>query len=339
MSVVAARSVTVEARRGTWRRVVDTIDLELEPGTVVGLVGESGAGKTLFTRALVGLLPGGTRASGTIVLGGREYDARKGARSALGRDAALVQQNPITALDPLARVRKQLVDGVLRLGLMKHEAADARARELLGRLGFNDVERVLRLYPHQLSGGMAQRVCVALALMPSPELLIVDEPTSALDANVRVRVLELIRELAIEQRAAVVFVSHDLSLVGRFCDRLVVLYAGRIVEQGDTTDVMGVPRHPYTQALLGCAVTTEAVPRQPLTSIAGAPPAPEEWPAGCVFAPRCPHAWERCVAERPQPTVLSSSHQPRDAACHLVEEAGAAAPRPQLVTKEVERRA
>jgi oligopeptide/dipeptide ABC transporter ATP-binding protein len=331
MSVVEAHRITVEARRGSWRRVVDEIDLQLEPGSVVGLVGESGAGKTLFTRALVGLLPRGTRANGTVVLGGMRYDARTGARKALGRDAALVQQNPITSLDPLARVRKQLTDGVLRLGLMGREQAEARARELLARLSFSDVERVLRLYPHQLSGGMAQRVGVALALMPSPALLIVDEPTSALDANVRVRVLELIRELAIEQRAAVLFVSHDLSLVGRFCDRLLVMYAGRVVEQGETASVMGAPRHPYTQALLGCAVTTDVVPRRPLVSIGGAPPAPEEWPPGCVFAPRCPHAWERCTAERPLPTPLGPG---RDAACHLVEERGGDAP---LAAREVER--
>lgn len=324
MSVVAARSVSVEAMRGSWRRVVDEIDLELEPGSVLGIVGESGAGKTLFTRALVGLLPRGTRANGTVTLGGRTYDAREGTRRALGRDATLVLQNPVTALDPLARVQRQLVEGVVRLGLLGREAADARARELLGRLGFSDVERVLRLYPHQLSGGMAQRVAVALALMPSPELLIVDEPTSALDAGVRVRVLALIRELAVEQQAAVIFVSHDLALVGRFCDRLVVLYAGRIVEQGRTADVMDAPRHPYTQALLACAVTTDAQPRQPLPSIGGAPPAPEEWPVGCVFAPRCSHAWGRCLAERPTPIELAPG---RSAACHLVErDAGGSAP-------------
>jgi oligopeptide/dipeptide ABC transporter ATP-binding protein len=202
---------------------------------------------------------------------------------------------------------------------MERAPAAERARDLLRRLGFTDVDRVLRLYPHQLSGGMAQRVAIALALMPAPQLLIVDEPTSALDANVRVRVLELVRALAIEQNAAVVFVSHDLSLVGRFCDRLVVMYAGRIVEQGDTIDVMDAPRHPYTQALLGCAVTTEAIPRERLASIGGAPPAPEEWPAGCVFAPRCPHAWELCRAERPETVEIVPG---RSAACHLVERAG-----------------
>jgi oligopeptide/dipeptide ABC transporter ATP-binding protein len=321
MSAVSATGVCVEAvRDGVRRHVVEGIDLDVDAGTVVGVVGESGAGKTLFTRALVGLLPRGTRARGRVAFGGVEHDAGEGVRGVLGREAGLVLQNPITALDPLARVERQLTDGVVRLGLLDRGAALARACELLQRLGFADVERVLRLYPHQLSGGMAQRVTIALALMPAPRLLIVDEPTSALDANVRVRVLELVRELAVEQGTAVIFVSHDLSLVGRFCDQLVVMYAGRVVERGATAAVMGAPQHPYTQALLGCAVTTDAAPHTSLPAIGGTPPAPEEWPSGCVFAPRCPYVFERCRLERP---ALEEHESGRGAACHLVEERAA----------------
>jgi len=316
-AAVTARGITVEALRGGWLPVVDQVDLDAEAGGIVGIVGESGAGKTLLTRSLVGLLPRGVRASGRVTLGEHRYGAGSGVRDALGRDAGLVLQNPLTALDPLARVERQLTEGVRHLGLMDCEAAASRARELLERLGFADVERVLRLYPHQLSGGMAQRVTIALALMPSPKLLIVDEPTSALDANVRVRVLELVRELAIEQRTAVILVSHDLALVGRFCDRLLVMYAGRIVEQGETARLMTTPAHPYTQALLTCAVTTAAAARTQLASIAGAPPAPEEWPAGCAFAPRCRHTWERCERERPQ--LVDTAHR-QAAACHLTQE-------------------
>jgi oligopeptide/dipeptide ABC transporter ATP-binding protein len=314
MTAVSARSVSVEALRGRWRQVVEPIDVDVEAGSILGIVGESGAGKTLFTRALVGLLPRGTRAAGTVTLGGQIYDARQGARRALGRDAALVLQNPLTALDPLARVDHQLTEGVRHLRLMTQAAAMDRARELLERLAFTDVDRVLSLYPHQLSGGMAQRVTIALALMPAPKLLIVDEPTSALDASVRVRVLELVRQLVLDQGTAVIFVSHDLSLVGRFCDRLAVMYAGRFVEEGDTASVLGTPEHPYTEALLRCAVTTKSSARGRLESIGGVPPAPEEWPTGCVFAPRCPHAWDTCNAERPGTVEVAPQHV---AACHL----------------------
>ncbi len=271
MTVAAsARELSVEVRKGHgWQRVVEPLAFDVHAGEIVGVVGESGAGKTLTTRALVGLLPRGVRASGSVTLGERTFDARAVAREVLGRDATVVLQNPTTSLDPLSRVHRTLVEGVTHLGLMTKREASHHARALLDRLGFPDQDRVLRLYPHELSGGMAQRVAIAAALMPSPKLLVVDEPTSALDAHVRVEVLELIGDLARDLGTGVALVSHDLALVGRFCDRVLVMNAGRILERGVTQDVLERPQHPYTQALLASAVTTDAVPRAALPAMAG----------------------------------------------------------------------
>jgi len=315
MSVVAsARNLSVDAARGrTWMRLVDPVDLDVHAGEVLGIVGESGAGKTLTTRALVGLLPRGTRAAGEVTLAGRTFDARAIPRQELGRTASVVLQNPLTGLSPLDRVGRQLTEGVVHLRLMSQAAAARRATELLERLGLADSARILRLYPHQLSGGMAQRVAIASALMPGPRLVVVDEPTTALDANVRIEVLRLISELGREAGSGVILVSHDLALVSRFCQRVAIMYAGRIVEQAAASDLRATARHPYTRALLNCEVSIQARSRASVPVIPGAPPAPLDWPAGCVYAPRCPHAWDDCVARRPAPVAPGA----RDAACHL----------------------
>lgn len=317
MIVVETRELSVAAhRQGSWTRVVEDVDLAVSAGEIVGLVGETGAGKTLTTRALIGLLPRGVRAQGHVTLGDREYDAgdERSARAGLGRDAGMVLQNPATALNPLSRVRGQLVEGVRHLGLLSRADADLRARSLLSQLGFDDPDRVLELHPHQLSGGMAQRVSIAAALMPGPKLLVVDEPTSALDAHVRVEVLRLVRAIAHESRTAVLLVSHDLALVGGFCDRVNVMYAGRIVETGPTGAVLADPQHPYTEALRACAITTEAVGRERLATIPGVPPAPEAWPSGCVFEPRCHLAFDDCRRIRPP---LADVAEARTSACLL----------------------
>jgi oligopeptide/dipeptide ABC transporter ATP-binding protein len=315
MTVVAsARNLSVDAARGrTWTRLVDPIDLDVHAGEVLGIVGESGAGKTLTTRAMVGLLPRGTRAAGEVTLAGRTFDASAIPRAELGRTASVVLQNPLTGLNPLDRVGRQLTEGVVHLRLMSRAAAVQRATELLARLGLTDATRILRLYPHQLSGGMAQRVAIAAALMPRPRLVIVDEPTTALDANVRIEVLRLIGELGREADSGVVMVSHDLALVSRFCQRVAIMYAGRIVEQAAASGLLATALHPYTRALLSCTVSPQARSRASVPVITGAPPDPQDWPAGCVYAPRCPHAWDECTARRPAPVAADD----RDAACHL----------------------
>jgi oligopeptide/dipeptide ABC transporter ATP-binding protein len=309
-----------------WRRagddavaLVDGISLRVGAGEILGVVGETGAGKTLTIRALLGVLPRNLRAEGrarvvetTFDLGQLDRMARP---AALARDAAMVFQNPATMLDPLVRVEAQLVEAVLRHRLLDARAAGARAVELLVALGFEDPEAVLRLYPHQLSGGMAQRAAIAMALMTRPRLLIVDEPTSALDANLRVEVLTLLERATRDAGIAVVLVSHDLPLIARFSSRVVVMYAGRIVESGDTRKVLEEPSHPYTEALLATASTVHSANRAPLAAIPGVPPAPGEWPPGCVFAGRCRYTFDRCLQERP--TLRGDADQ--RAACLLRE--------------------
>jgi oligopeptide/dipeptide ABC transporter ATP-binding protein len=304
-------------RAGATTTLIDGVDLSVRAGSIVGIVGETGAGKTVTMRALLGLLPPRVRASGALQVGnGPSIDVGdvRAVRALLGRETSIVLQNPVGMLDPLIRVGRQLTEGVVRKAGVDRATAAARATQLLTEMGFTDAEAVQRLHPHQLSGGMAQRVAIAMGMMPQPRLLVVDEPTSALDANVRVEVLKLFRTVAREEGTAVFLVSHDLGLVSHFCDAVAVMYAGRVVERGRTEAVLSSPQHPYTAALLECSATLDATPQEPLRAIAGAPPAPGHWPTGCVFAPRCPLAFDRCVAEEPR---LEGPRDGQRAACHL----------------------
>jgi oligopeptide/dipeptide ABC transporter ATP-binding protein len=279
-------------------------------------VGETGAGKTLTVRSLVGLLPQGIGATGEMSVGGESSIALSNLTQVApvrGTRIGIVLQNPIAMFDPMLRMRSQLIEGVVRRRLMSKRDAIDRAQALLVRLGFPDVDRVLDLYPHQLSGGMGQRLAIAMVLMPRPSVIIADEPTSALDANLRVDALRLLREIGEEQHTAILLVSHDLGLVSNFCDDLAVMYAGRIVEQGPAREVLGNPQHPYTRALAECSPWLEVGSRQPLASISGTAPSPNQWPTGCTFAPRCPLVFERCIDERP----LLRRQEHRQAACHL----------------------
>jgi oligopeptide/dipeptide ABC transporter ATP-binding protein len=316
------------ARAADGVELVHGVDLAVARGSVLGIVGETGAGKTLTMRAVLGLLPRGLVSRGTIALGDRAVDLATPAtarRALLGRELALVPQNPAGMLDPVVRVGDQLVEGVLRRRTAPPEEARERARALLARVGFPDPERIVRLYPHQLSGGMSQRVGIAMALMPRPRVLIVDEPTSALDANLRIEILALIRAIARDEGTAVVLVSHDLGLVARFCDAVAVLYAGTVVERGGAEAVIARPRHPYAVALRRVAPRLTAARRQPLATIPGAPPTAGELPPGCPFAPRCELAEPVCRELRP--ALAGPPEQP--AACHVVNRgARARVPRP-----------
>jgi oligopeptide/dipeptide ABC transporter ATP-binding protein len=230
-----------------------------------------------------------------------------------GQRIAMVLQNPMGMFDPLVRVGSQVVEGVVLRRLLTREQARDRALELLASMGFDNPLAILGLYPHQLSGGMSQRVAIAMAMMPFPSVIVADEPTTALDANLRLEVLDLLKSVATRTGSAVVMVSHDLGLLSHFCDSISVMYAGRIVEQGAISDVLAEPEHPYTAALLRCSPSLSNIPRQPLPVIAGALPVSGFWPAACVFEPRCALAFERCRTERP---LLRRSGS-RAAACHL----------------------
>ena len=292
--------VRLAGRGGATLHALRGIDLRLDRGECLALIGESGSGKTLTALAVMGLLPEGARATGRIALDGRELltldeDAWCGLR---GRRVAMVFQEPLTALNPLQRVLAQVMEPI-RLHRLAPDRATARQRALtlLARVGLE--ERQACAYPHQLSGGQRQRALIAMALAAEPELLIADEPTTALDARLRVQVLELLRELVAERGMGLLLISHDLALTARRVDRLLILYGGRVMEQGAAADLLAHPRHPYTQALWAARPRLGAGRDQPLHPLKGNVPALTQLGDGCPFAPRCPLATARCAAEPP----------------------------------------
>lgn len=296
-------------------QAVDAVDLEVAAGECLGLVGESGSGKTQLFLAALGLLDGSGEASGTVHLDGEEIlQAPAHVLEAVrGRRIGFVFQDPMTALTPHLTVGQQICE-VLRWhrGLGQEEAS-ARALQLLERVHLGDAVQRLRQYPHELSGGMRQRVTIALALACEPQILIADEPTTALDVTVQAGVLELLRELQQERRLAIVLITHDFGVAARLCDRVAVMYAGRIVEQARTADLFDAPRHPYTRALLHSMARLDTPVDEPLASIRGTPPALGEPLAACAFAPRCERADPQCFSERP---ILRANPSGAIVACH-----------------------
>jgi oligopeptide/dipeptide ABC transporter ATP-binding protein len=307
--------VWVESDQGTIT-LVEKVDLDVAPGTVYGIVGESGAGKTVATRATVGLLRDQLKVGGRFSVGPIHIDADTGDDTRrLTGEGGVVLQDPATMFDPMLKLGRQLTEAIRHRGIADRKAARRRAVEMLAAVGFPEPEHILPLYPHQLSGGMVQRAAIAMALMTRPPVLVVDEPTSALDASLRKEILELLRSVAHNDGTAIVIVSHDLGVIGQFCDSVAVMYAGRIVEQGPTTLVLGHPAHPYTEALLMTSLTADVTLRTELPVIPGSQPAPGSWPAACVFAPRCPKAEERCRTEAPQ--TRPATVPQRQVACHF----------------------
>ncbi|NNN30757.1 dipeptide/oligopeptide/nickel ABC transporter permease/ATP-binding protein [Streptomyces sp. S3(2020)] len=304
--VLRTRGLTVSfpaqgAPEGDLVTVVDAVDLTVRRGEIVALVGESGCGKTMTALALLRLTPPPCRiTAGSVVLDGRDLvgmDEQKLERLR-GSRIGYISQEPMAALDPCLTVGALLSEPLrLHRGLSKADAR-VRAAELLRLVGIHEPAAVLRHRPHELSGGMAQRVCIALALAGEPDLLIADEPTTALDVTVQAEILDLLRSLRDRLGMAVVLVTHDLGVVADLCDRAVVMYAGQIVERGAVEQVLTSPAHPYTRALRA-ASPEHAVPGTPLVTVPGTVPSPGEWPAGCRFADRCPYATEACVPRTP----------------------------------------
>jgi oligopeptide transport system ATP-binding protein len=273
--------------------IVDGIDYAVEPGEVFGVAGESGSGKTMSVLALMGLLPQGARVEGRALFTGRDLLRlpRRELRRVCGRELAMVFQDPMTSLHPMLSVGTQLTEHVRRhLELGRAEAA-ARALELLQEVRIPDPESALHAFPHQFSGGMRQRIAIAVALACRPTLLIADEPTTALDVTVQAGIIRLLDRLRRESGLSIVLITHDLGVLSAIADRVAVFYAGRIVEAGEREDVLSRPRHPYTRGLLDALPHPEAA-ATPLVAIPGAPPTPREVPAGCAFHPRCPYAQE-----------------------------------------------
>ena len=309
-------SVTFETRDGVVRAVCD-VSFALDAGRVLALLGESGSGKSVTLRAILGLHPGArTRVSGEVLLKGRDVN-RLGerAREALrGRVVSMVFQEPMTALDPVYTIGEQIVETLVQHRSLDRRRASRRARDLLDLVQVPSPDRCLASYPHEISGGMRQRAMIAIALACEPELLLADEPTTALDVTVQAQILWLLRDLQQRLGLAVIFVTHDLGVAAEIADDAAVMYGGRIVEQAPVRDLFRRPAHPYTVGLMQATVRRGQKGR-PLVPIPGAPPNPIALPPGCAFAPRCPRVYDACRTTRPVLHAVADGHAAR---CHLV---------------------
>ena len=288
-------------RNGVYR-AVDGVSFTLEQGETLAIVGESGSGKSVTGYSLMGLVPQppGRIESGTAMFAGTDLlrCPPKVARSIRGRRLAMIFQDPMTSLNPYLRISEQLIEPLLIHEKISKAAALQRGQAMLEAVGINDAAKRLHQYPHEFSGGMRQRVMIATALITRPELLIADEPTTALDVTVQAQILELIRRLQREFGMAVIFITHDLGVVSGLCDRVLVMYAGRIVESGGVRPIFYQPRHPYTRALQRSIPSTQPKGAE-LFTIPGLPPDLSRLPAGCAFAPRCTFAQPRCTQAMP----------------------------------------
>jgi oligopeptide/dipeptide ABC transporter ATP-binding protein len=302
-SLLSIRDLHIGIRRKRRNEeIVRGVNLNIDAGEKVGIVGESGSGKTLTMLAVLRLLasPPLSVLSGEVLLDGEDLatvDDRR-LREVRGGDIAMVYQDPMSSLNPLLRIGRQ-IEETLRAHGTSHDAALVRTREVLVQVGLEDPERVRMSYPHQLSGGMIQRVMIAMALSTSPRVLIADEPTTALDVTIQRQILELVTSLQAETGMAVLWVTHDLGVVASLVDRVVVMYAGRIVETATTEQLFLRPTHPYTKALLESLPGLGTEHRSPLHQIGGTPPDPTQLTAGCPFRFRCPYVIAKCSEEEP----------------------------------------
>ncbi|MEK0153551.1 dipeptide/oligopeptide/nickel ABC transporter permease/ATP-binding protein [Arthrobacter oryzae] len=307
---LSVRGLSVGVDGGT--PLVTDVSFDVEQGTVLGLVGESGCGKTMTALSLLGLLPSGVSVTGGRILWNGKNLATATERDMegiRGREIALISQEPMRALDPMFTVGYQLTAAIRRLRKMGKAEARKEALSLLEKVGIVDAERILKTYPHQISGGMAQRVAIALALSGRPRLLVADEPTTALDVTVQAEILSLLRSLVKDTGMSVVIVTHDLGVVADICDNVAVMYAGQVVESGRTANILDNPRHPYTLALLAADPHANSAADMPerLATISGQVPQPKDWPTGCRFAARCQFAGSACAT--PVPLLASGSEE------------------------------
>jgi peptide/nickel transport system ATP-binding protein len=302
--------VEFPTRRGTLV-AVDGVSFSIAPGEVLGVVGESGAGKSLTGMAIIGLLePPGRIAAGEIRLEGERIDNLPGERmrKIRGRRIGAIFQDPLTSLNPLYTVGDQLVETILTHLDVSRNDARTRALKLLAEVGIPAAEARLDHYPHQFSGGMRQRVVIALALCAEPRLIVADEPTTALDVSIQAQIIALLKRLAREHGTAVMLITHDMGVIAETADRVAVMYAGRLAELGPVREVIHQPRHPYTAGLMGSIPKLGAVKRHArLVQIDGAMPRLNAIPPGCAYNPRCPKRFARCAAERPEPLPVGNA--------------------------------
>ncbi|GAB5897441.1 ABC transporter ATP-binding protein [Mycolicibacterium mageritense] len=295
-------------------QAVDGVSFSLGSGEILAVVGESGSGKSVTAQTLIGL----TRGSNTAIAGSVEFDGRDitaldsaAMRSVRGEHIAMIFQDPMTSLNPVYRVGDQIIEMIRAHRDISKAQARERAVELLRSVGIPHPERRVRDYPHEFSGGMRQRVMIAMALALEPELLIADEPTTALDVTVQAQILRLVEKLNADRGLAVVLITHDLGVVAEVADRVVVMYAGQIVEDGTLNEIFYDPQHPYTWGLLGSMTRLDQPRTARLTQISGQPPSLLDPPTGCRFAPRCPHVFEKCAEPPPLEARNGGAHLDR----------------------------
>lgn len=323
--VLSVRNLRVEfvSRRGTLR-AIDDVSFDIMPGEVLGVVGESGAGKSVTGSAVIGLIdPPGRIAGGEILLSGQRIDnlPAEAMRRIRGKRIGMIFQDPLTSLNPLYRVGDQLIETIRTHTDLDAAAARKRAIDLLAEVGIPAPERRIDGYPHEFSGGMRQRVVIALALCAEPELIIADEPTTALDVSVQAQIIALLKNLCKQHGTAVMLVTHDMGVIAETADRVAVMYAGRIAEIGPVADVVKRPLHPYAKGLMG-AIPSLVADTQRLVQIPGSMPRLSAIPAGCAFHPRCERAYAPCSMHRPEPLEARLRHI---VACHLYDPAHAPA--------------
>ncbi|HZH50840.1 MAG TPA: ABC transporter ATP-binding protein [Microvirga sp.] len=317
--VLSVRDLRVEfvSRRGILK-AIDGISFDIGKGEVLGVVGESGAGKSVTGSAVIGLIdPPGRIAGGEILLSGMRIDnlPPDEMRKVRGKRIGMIFQDPLTSLNPLYRVSEQLIETIRTHTNLSASAARKRAIDLLAEVGIPAPDRRIDSYPHEFSGGMRQRVVIALALCAEPELIIADEPTTALDVSVQAQIISLLKRLGREHGTAIMLVTHDMGVIAETADRVAVMYAGRIAEIGPVREVVQNPLHPYAKGLMGAIPSLESDTDR-LVQIPGSMPRLSAIPPGCPFNPRCPYVFDRCRVERPEP-IQHSDHR---VACHLYDQ-------------------
>ena len=299
-------------------RAVDGVDLEIEQGKTLGVVGESGSGKSVTALSIMRLIdaPGRIEPGSRIIFEGRDLAGlrERAMEDVRGNDISMIFQEPMTSLNPVFTVGDQIGEAVRLHQKVSEREAVERAVEMMELVGIPEARRRLRDYPHQMSGGMRQRVMIAMALSCNPKLLIADEPTTALDVTIQAQILELMKDLRDRLGMSILLITHDLGVVAEMVDDVAVMYAGRVVERGPVAEVFETPQHPYTEALLHSIPLLGMTQAQPLKVIRGTVPSPLEWPVGCRFRPRCDYAFDRCIED---PPLLDAP--PQESACWLCE--------------------
>jgi peptide/nickel transport system ATP-binding protein len=317
-SILSIRDLSIDfLSPGGPIRALRQVSVDVPRGSIVGIVGESGSGKSTLSLAAIGLLANNAVVrGGQVLFDGADVLAMKKTqlRDLRGRRMAMVFQDPMTSLNPVLSIGAQMVDIQYREKALSPSEKRRKAAAALARVGIPDADYRLDRHPHEFSGGMRQRIAIAMGLLGNPELLIADEPTTALDVTLEAQIIHLLRELRRDFKGSIMFISHNLGLIAELCDHVVILYAGEVVEQGTVHDIFHRPRHPYTEALLICDPARLDEVRRELPTIPGDVPNLLEMPRGCVFATRCPKAYDRCRSERPVDYAISGGHSAR---CHL----------------------